>query len=325
VIPEQALLALPEALTGSKYPEQTYEGGIVGIFNLALLQTLNGRNVPDPMSCIQCERPFRGRQPWPAPQGGRPRYLRGDIFLDTRAIRNASKGLAAYGWRFENWIEAKFFRGASPNKQQNTSSLLADLLRIIALVPDPIKESETQSPSGRYLLHVYEGLDPGVHLALKKQIGGGTEPRCWLAPLVNSGMRCCDSFRLSDYETVGILGEINAALGDLELSFTATTTVVTPTHDLGTLHRQYTCILSRIDSFRVKRNGTAVELASDRTFTATPNTAAVTEHIREHVGRLISTRPAEEVEPTPDEFESEDEEVEAEQVEKPEDMNLSET
>lgn len=309
MIPEQALLALPEALTGSKYPEQSYEGGIVGIYNLALLQTLNGRNVPDPMSCIQCERPFRGRQPWPAPPGGRPRYLRGDIFLDTRAIRNASKRLAAYGWRFENWIEAKFFRGASPNKQQNTSSLLADLLRIIALVPDPIKDSETQSPSGRYLLHVYEGLDPAFHLSLRKQIGQGTEPRRWLAPLVNPGMSRCERLQLSEYETAGILGEINAGLGDLVLSFASTTTLVSPTYELGASHKQYTCILSRIDSFRVERNNTTIELASDRTFTASPNAAAVAEHIREHVGRLISTRPAEEIAPGIDEFDEEEEGV----------------
>lgn len=300
MIPEQALLSLPEALTGSKFHEQSYEGGIVGIFNLSLLQALNGRNVPDPISCIQSERPFRGKVAWPAPPNGKPRYLRGDIYLNINQIRTGSERLSAYGWRFQNWIEAKFFRKSSSNPQKNTGDLLADLLRILALVPDKIVDGKTIT--GRYLLHVHEAMDTSTYLTLNKQIGKGTEPRKWLNPLVTNGMHECPEIKLADYEVAGILGEINPDLGDLSIQFRATTIAISPVLDLGDNYKQYTCVLSRIDSFSLKRGTTSFSVGADRQVTFQPDEKTVMEQIREHVGQKISTKASEEEKPTTDEI-----------------------
>lgn len=302
MIPEQALLTLPEALTGSGFPEQSYEGGIVGVFNLALLQALNGRNMPNPLSCIQCERPFRGKKAWPAPPGGSPRYLRGDIYLNIDELRTGSERLSTYGWRFHNWIEAKFFRKSTTNAQKNTGALLADLLRITALVRDTIpNNADHKTITGRYLLHVYESLTPAPYLSVNKQIGGGSEPRQWLAPLINGGSQVCSNINLGDYETAGMLGEINQGLGDISIQFRATTTAVLPTYDLGEGYKQYACMLTRIDSFSLSRGDTVLKVDQDRCVTFTPDKATVMSQIREHVGRLISTKSTEADQPTSDE------------------------
>ena len=300
MIPEQALLTLPEALTGAGFPEQSYEGGIVGIYCLSLLQALNGRNIPNPLSCIQMERPFRGRVPWPAPPQGNPRYLRGDIYLNIDQVRIGSVRLGAYGWRFHNWVEAKFFRKSTTNKQKNTGDLLADLLRITALVPDVVKDGKTIT--GRYMLHVYEAMQPNDYLSINKNTGGGSEPRRWLDPLVNFCSDDCEPILLGDYEAAGILGEINDGLGDVQIEFSATTTLVSPLYDLGEDHKQYTCALSRIDSFKLVRGTTEFEVKADRSVVFTPDEATVMSEIREHIGQLVSTtKKSEETKPTLDE------------------------
>ncbi|MBR9804739.1 hypothetical protein GYB59_24925 [bacterium] len=272
------------------------------MFNLALLQALNGRNVPNPLSCIQCERPFRGKKAWPAPPGGKPRYLRGDIYLNIDQLRTGSERLSAYGWRFHNWIEAKFFRKSTTNPQKNTGDLLADLLRILSLVPDVIpNKSDHKTITGRYLLHVYEALTPATYLTVNKQTGGGSEPRKWLAPLINGGTGECSNIELADYEKAGILGEINQELGDLSLEFHATTTAIQPSYDLGDDCKQYACLLTRIDSFSLSRGATCFQVDKDRKVTFTPDKATVMSEIREHVGQLISTKKTEDDKPTTDE------------------------
>lgn len=291
MITEQALLHLPEILTGSGYPEQHYESGIVSAFSLALLQALNGRNVPNPISCLQTEKPFRGREGWPGPAPETLRYLRADLNVKLNRMKAGSKRLAAYGWRHDNWIESKFFRGSAPNKQVNTGALLADLLRILTLVPSiRDKKNPNNEITGRFLLHVYEGLEPAVYHQMNKQLGGGSEPRRWLEPLIASGRSTCASILLSDYEAGGILGEINANLGELQIQFDATTFRIDPIVDLGENFTQYTCILSRIDAFKVTRREVSLEVRADRTVNETPTKDRVTAEIREHVGRWVSTK-----------------------------------
>ena len=314
MITEQALLHLPEILTGSGYPEQHYESGIVSAFSLALLQALNGRNVPNPISCLQTEKPFRGREAWPRPAPETPRYLRADLNVKLNRMKAGSQRLAAYGWRHDNWIESKFFRGAAPNKQVNTGTLLADLLRILTLVPS-IRDKKNSEITGRYLLHVYEGLDPLRYHQMNKQLGRGSEPRKWLLPLINSGCNTCESILLSDYEADGILGQINAKLGELRIQFDATTFRIDPIVDLGENFTQYTCILSRIDAFKVTRGQVSLEVRADRTVIATQNQNDVETEIKEYVGRWISTKPSGVEEKRPDEEdEVEDEDADSGQA-----------
>ncbi len=315
MITEQALLHLPEILTGSGYPEQHYESGIVSAFSLALLQSLNGRNVPNPIACLQTEKPFRGREGWPRPEPETPRYLRADLNVRLHQLRVGSKRLAAYGWRHDNWIESKFFRGDVPNKQVNTGLLLADLVRILALVPSVrAKRFPDHDLAGRFLLHVYEGLSPEPYLSTTRRIGGATEVRKWLKPLITSGRSKCAPILLSEYEAAGILGEINTNLGELRIEFDATTFRIEPTVDLGGDFTQYTCILTRIDAFKVSRGDVSLEVQADRSVIETPNKDAVRTEVREHVGRWISTKAGGVEEKKPDEEEVEDEEQEEDQA-----------
>lgn len=310
MIPEQALFHLPEILTGSGYPRQRYEGGIVTAFSLALLQSLNGRNVPNPISCLHAERPFQGQRGWARGDTSRKRYLRSDLFLDLSSLPVGSGRLSAYGWRFNNWIEAKFFRKSTSNPQQNTGALLADLIRLLALVPNkdgPEEHGKKKTITGRYLLHVYEAFDPADYLSLNRQTGQGSELRKWLQPLVAGGPNKCPRIRLSDYESAGILREINQNLGDLELEFEATSWRVGPTCNLGTNARQYVCILSRIDAFTLWRNGARLKVSADRTIERLPLWSDVRREIREYVGRWISLKVGIEKQ-KPDPYEIEDQE-----------------
>lgn len=310
MIVEQALLHLPEILTGSGYPDHRYESSIVSAFSLALLQSLNGRNVPNPISCLQAERPFRGRQPWTGPDN-HPRYLRADLNVRLFLMKVGSPALSSYGWRHDNWIEAKFFRGATPNKQVNTGALLADLLRLLTLVPSKRSKRDVDSEIvGRFLLHVYEGLSPENYLSIRRQTGGGSEKRKWLAPLVNSGRTKCPLINLGEYEADGILGQINNHLGDLRIRFEATSLSIAPILDLGDKFKQYTCILTRIDSFRVVRGNTRLWVDADRSVHESPDPATVTTEIREHVARWINTKESGIEARQPDEAEVEEEEEE---------------
>lgn len=291
---EQAFFHLPEILTGSGYPRQRYEGGIVSAFSLALLQTLNGRNVSNPISCLHAERPFRGIKSWPRGASNKPRYLRADLHLNLRDMKVGSDRLSAYGWRHYNWLEAKFFRGSATNGQQNTTHLLEDLLRLFALVPNVLTNKKKKKGvttakmmTGRYLLHVYETFDPDHYVSRRRQIGGGTEERKWLSPLMTGGPGACSRIKLSDSESDGILKQINPKLGELEIEFEATSWRLGPTYDLGKNTRQYVCLLSRIDSFTISRGVETLSIGKDRSYSAS---AKFQTEIREFVGTWINIK-----------------------------------
>jgi hypothetical protein len=307
MILEQALFHLPEILTGSGYPRQSYEGGIVGAFSLALLQSLNGRNIPNPISCLHAERPFR-LEGWKRGNTKMKRYLRSDLHLDLDDNPVGSERLSAYGWRFRNWIEAKFFRKSTTNAQQNTAGLLADLLRLLALVPNlrPV-DGDQRTVTGRYLLYIYEAFDPTVYLSYNRQIGGATEQRKWLVPLVKGGDGKCPKIKLSDYETSGVLNQINPKLGDLEVEFRATSWRIGPMFDLGPKVRQYVCILTRINSFTIARNGISLSVDPDRTITYRPSYKEFKSEVREFVGQWVNLKPGTETR-KPDALEEPDEE-----------------
>lgn len=301
MILEQALFHLPEILTGSGYPRQRYEGGIVAAFSLAILQSLNGRNIPNPIACLHIERPFRGVKGWKRGASKAKRYLRSDLYLNLDDVDIVSKRLSAYGWKSRNWVESKFFRKSTSNKQQNTASLLADLLRLLALVPNSMsRDTEKKVITGRYLLHIYEAFDPTDYLSYNRQLGNGSEPRKWLAPLIEGGEGSCERIKLADYETDGVLGQINSKLKDVELEYQATTWRIGPTFDLGKNAKQYVCILSRINSFTLARGDTELSITSEGVAKASPSWDDFRSKVREHVGSWINLKPgAEKQKPDP--------------------------
>lgn len=129
---EQSFFSLPEVLHGSGYQTQSYESGIVSALTLSLLQVLNGRNVPNPIGCLQSKRLYRIDGLYQL--GGNPRYLRADLFADVNRLYVANKRLSQYGWRHHLWLECKFLRGQAgeggrPARREQipaTGAILAD-------------------------------------------------------------------------------------------------------------------------------------------------------------------------------------------------------
>lgn len=290
MILEQAFHNLPEILTGYGFQSQEYEGGIVGAYSLAILQELNGRNINNPISCMQMERPFGGRGAPLVTVNNKPRYLRCDLFLDGGALHIGSKRFASYGWRHHNWIEAKFFRAfsadgkpkASTNEASNTAKLLADLLRLIALVPDG-SGKRTTSDRGRYLLHVYLRR-VSDHLSVNWN-DTKREPRGWLSALTTVGRQKA-SFTLSD-ETVGIRDDLGRPLDPVLIEFTSTNFVLDPVggdDDVVT----FVCCLSRIETFKITNGADWWAIDQDRKITS--SAAGASSAIRKFVATHINVK-----------------------------------
>lgn len=249
---EQAFFALPEILHGSGYQRQDYEAGIVGAYTLAVLQVLNGRNVNNPIGCIQAERLFRNSGNFAGVAN--PRYLRADLYLDTSRLFVANRRLSQYGWRHHLWLEGKFFRGQagdgsshSGNKTNYVASILADLARLAVLVP----ETGVESSSGRYFLHVYDA-HPQYYLTYKK--------RSWCKKICEPGTHDLVLDGL-DQETESIkrlLGD----MGGLKLELNVTNNAAWP---LDVSHRPvYWCCLTRINTVKATLGNQCFEIKVDR-------------------------------------------------------------
>jgi hypothetical protein len=269
---EQAFMNLPEILTGSGYPTQDYEGGIVAAYTLALLQELNGRNVNNPISAVQLERPFRSRKEPLETSSGEPRYFRCDVYVDGSKVKMGSRLLATYGWRHSNWIETKFFRQftpegvpkASTGKDINKGALLADLVRLLTLVPKTVSPKAPDTDiCGRYLLHIYS-RKPGDHLSLSyNQGGGGTRiERTWLKGLLGVGQQSVESFKLAT-EVQTVREKCGVGLDPLVISYNSTNFVLQP-RPIQNASRSYHCVLSRIDSFKLGNGDDEVSSSLER-------------------------------------------------------------
>ncbi|HHX2498619.1 TPA: hypothetical protein ACU8BN_000350 [Neisseria subflava] len=242
MIIEQALMNLPETMVGAGFGHKNYEGSIVSAFSLAILQSLNSRNIPNPMSCIIAEYAYERTQ---------SKNLRVDLkislgktFLGTRAYSN-------YGFRFENFIEAKYYQlsqsvtnTSKSNPTQNTVAVLKDIIRLILL--PTTKHNNNKSNIGRYFLHVYEGGDIGKHLSFTKR--KKTE-RIWLKNLTTQGDFDIklDDIKEDDYEWWKLLN-----ISKLEINVTNYRISSIPIANNQIPNTTiYTYLLTRINSFSV--------------------------------------------------------------------------
>lgn len=307
MIVDQAFWYLPEVLLGSGYSRQDYEASIVGAMSLALLQELNGRNAPNPLSFLKTERLYR-RDGFPLP-GGDSRPLRADLFLRTDKLFVANRSLAEFGWRHRSWIEAKFFRdgvpkdkpnATAPNGTVNTASILADLIRLVVLVPEvPNKPSR----SARYFLHVYDA-HPQQYLSKRKNKVKASPKqftRKWVEHLYTPGVHVLDNFQIV-YESPSLLAKIGPGLADLEIVITVSNTVIRPDVDTPVHAQPYWCVLTRIVAAEVMRSKDRFVLGVDRS--VKENGPGMFERIRNHVGASINPSPIKDTKPIePEELE----------------------
>lgn len=237
---EQAFHNLPEILCGSHYPQQDYESGLVVALTLAILQELNGRNAQNPLAYLKAEKLYRARGRFPRAVAARP--LRADLHVDLRALHVGNRTLRQYSWKHFNWVEAKFFRGQtdngerhSSNKTNHAAGIIEDLLRLAILV---YERPGTTSSSARYFLHVYDA-SPDLYLPFRN--------RKWLRNLTLPGSQEVAISELNN--EVATIKRIIGPITDLEVEISAFNQVI------GPLYRKhfpvYTCILSRLDSFKV--------------------------------------------------------------------------
>ena len=250
---EQSFYALPEVLHGSGYQKQDYEAGIINAFTLAVLQVLNGRNVNNPIGCIQAEKLFREKGKYLG--NSNPRYLRADLFLDVSRLYVANKRLSQYGWRHNLWLEGKFLRGQAGagsthcgNKTNYVASYIADLIRLSTLVPETVGED---SIAGRYFLHVYDA-HPQYYLTFRN--------RNWCKRICESGTHDIQLSNLSSENATvrGLLGELD----DLELALNVTNTCAWPVStDNGPI---YWCCLTRINTVKASARWAEFKITENR-------------------------------------------------------------
>jgi len=246
MIIEQAFFALPELLLGNYYAVQNYEAGIVGVFSMAILQELNGRNASHPIRHLQAERRYHPDLP-----------RRADLFVNLKKLMVANRRLSNYGWRHYNWIETKFYRNKSnaqrhaTNKSTHQGQLIADLIRLTCLVP---LELGNQDSNGRYLLHVYDD-EPEYYLPYRD--------RPWVRGLHLAGRQNILIDQLSG-ESPTAKGQFGEGLENLQIQATVTNLVNYPvTTPVNEPH--YWCVLTRFDAFSVTLGDRWFQIHSNRT------------------------------------------------------------
>jgi hypothetical protein len=156
---ESAFSMLPEFVAGYGFQKVRREANAVSCFSFSLLNALHSKNVLDPIQRMQLEKHYASGA-CPLPVGGTNRHC--DVFLDYGGSKIGTAALANYGWRYRNYVEAKFLKsskrtstGQDTKAFSNSAEAVADLLRLVALVPEP--EAHANKPgaktsSARYFL-----------------------------------------------------------------------------------------------------------------------------------------------------------------------------
>lgn len=246
MIIEQAFHALPEFLVGTGFVKYESEGTLVMAFAMAMLQELNGRNVNNPIALIRGEVSYKDTNNRAA-----------DIRLDYNNLNLLSNALGMYGFRLDNWLEAKFSRKNDANlptldTTKGAYAILRDLLRL-AVFPPEVELVCNKSRTSRYFLHVYEGKVED-HIALQRNSGKGKRVnRKWLSELHIPGSH---SFKADDFskEPATFDAEIGKGLRNLKFSGNTTTYAIAPAG------AAYLLFLTRLDTFSLNRGKKKITL-----------------------------------------------------------------
>ena len=156
---ESAFAVLPEMIAGLGFQRVRSEANAVSCFAFSLLNALHAKNVLDPIQRLQLEQSYQTQK---QPFSDRTLRRTCDIFLDYGGSKIGSKQLANYGWRYRNYVEAKFLKSSTTQGggQQTTAAawtaeIIADFIRLIILPPEPDLLGSHPSPqtaTARYFL-----------------------------------------------------------------------------------------------------------------------------------------------------------------------------
>jgi hypothetical protein len=288
---EQAFFYLPEILVGGGYPFQQHEGGLVTAFSMALLQSLNARNAPNPLSLVASERRYQADGFAPAGDKKRQRYPRADLHLDAGRLKIGTSNLALFGWRHSNWLEAKFFRKPENGTIPTTSlagELISDFYRILGLVPlecpagSKVNNADgsvsySRLFAGRFILHVYQG-------APAKFIG---EARPYLERITSSGVIKDVGIDISAEPVTGsFLKQVGPKLRDVKIKVTLNNLRLEAAFEENNSTKTlFTCVLSRVEAFKLSWGARELEVFADRTAKekADGDFAAIRRHLGMHM------------------------------------------
>lgn len=237
---EQAFMSLPEFLTGTPFKRYQFEGTIVTAFSMAVLQELNSRNVPNPVSLLRAEvnYPIDDRK-------------RADLHIDLRKLDIFNDDLQLYGFYENNWLEAKFCRLSKSGIPVTTTLastflILKDFIRLCSLVPDNQLQND-DSISGRYLLHAYQG-DPSQYFVYNRNQSKSRTEREWIKPLIEPGRQ---TIKINDlnFETTQTFKKcVGKKASRISVEATVTNFVHRPReYNEGVYH----IVLTRIEDFQL--------------------------------------------------------------------------
>lgn len=237
---EQAFMALPEFLTGAPFKKYQNEGTVVTAFSMAVLQELNSRNVLNPVAALREEVNYPSASSW-----------RADLHLDLAGMKIFTPELSSYGYYQNNWLEAKYSRlneKGTPTVTNivTTFLLLKDVIRICALPPDSI--AGTNSESGRYLLHAYQG-GPMNYFTLNRNSGGKRAQRSWINSLLTPGVQSINTLGIGLESGGTFEKQIGKNAKYIEVSLKVTNLAHIPK---SINERAYYIVLTKVDDFSVK-------------------------------------------------------------------------
>lgn len=269
MIIEQALMNLPETMVGAGFGCKNYEGSIVSAFSLAILQSLNSRNIPNPMSCITAEYAY---------ERTKSQNLRADLKISLGKTFLGTQAYSSYGFRFENFIETKYYQlsksktnNSRSNQTQNTAGMLKDIIRLILLPTTQSTKNTNKSNIGRYFLHVYEGDNVSKHLSFTKR---KKIRRTWLEKLTEQGSFNIDlnDIKEDDYEWWKLLNITELKIDITNYKISSIVPIIN-NQSTNNQNTTYTYLLTRINSFLVYiGNDYILELSSDMNIKESDNT-----------------------------------------------------
>jgi hypothetical protein len=144
----------------------------------------------------------------------------------------------------------------------NLGSIVADLLRLIVLVP-----KEDYGRAGRYFLHVYRG-DPLTEKLIKVHRDDKTK-RDWVEQLLAAGDHQILDLELDkEKKWPSFFLHLGPLLETAKCSMSITNYRIVPPHKKS--NPSYTIVLTRINSAEVTFGGTTMTVSADRSVTFNP-------------------------------------------------------